>query len=73
MGLPLPVFLIAPRREEGEQVFRPFYAISDQGESGPREAFYMIRRQPRVVSSKQQRKGPPRLAALPARSMSSNQ
>jgi type VI secretion system protein ImpG len=44
--------------EEGEQVFRPFYAISDQGESGPREAFYMVRRQPRVVSSKQQRKGP---------------
>lgn len=43
--------------EEGELVFAPFYAISDESESEPREAFYMIRRLPRLVSSKQQRKG----------------
>ncbi|BCD88876.1 hypothetical protein PSm6_52830 [Pseudomonas solani] len=41
-----------------EQPFQPFYAVRDPSRYGREQAWYTVRREPRVLSSKQRRKGP---------------
>jgi len=43
---------------EAEQVFRPFYTAKDIGSLHQDQAFYQIRREPRLVSQRQRRVGP---------------
>ncbi len=42
---------------EQSQRFDPLYAANDMAEDEPHQAYYTLHRQPRVVSSKQQREG----------------
>ena len=42
---------------EQSQTFQPFYAANDLSAANPSQAYYILQRQPRVVSSKQQREG----------------
>ena len=41
-----------------EQPFQPFYAVRDPARYGREQAYFSVRREPRVLSSKQRRKGP---------------
>lgn len=41
-----------------EQPFQPFYAVRDPSRYGREQAWYSLRREPRVLSSKQRRNGP---------------
>lgn len=41
-----------------EQPFQPFYAVRDPSRYGREQAWYTVRREPRVLSSNQRRKGP---------------
>ncbi len=41
-----------------EQEFRPFYSSTDRTHHGEEQAYYAVQRVPRMLSSKQRRKGP---------------
>ena len=43
---------------DAEQAFHPLYSANDLGASAPQQAFYQIRREPRVLSQRQRQRGP---------------
>ena len=43
---------------DAEQAFHPLYSANDLGAATPQQAFYQIRREPRVLSQRQRQRGP---------------
>jgi type VI secretion system protein ImpG len=43
---------------DAEQAFHPLYSARDLGAAGPEQAFYQVRREPRVLSQRQRARGP---------------
>jgi type VI secretion system protein ImpG len=43
---------------DAEQAFQPLYSARDLGAASPSQAFYQIRREPRVMSQRQRTRGP---------------